>query len=274
MLEAALAGLFGLLIGSFLNVCIYRFPRDLSVVRPRSFCPECEKTIAWYDNIPLLSFFLLKGRCRHCGKSIPARYPVVEALTAVSFFSFVAVLGPTLPAFKFCLLSALLLGMIFADLEELILPDEFTLGGIVAGLALSWVVPVSDGTANILFSIASLPPNAHLLSLTESVLGAAIPSGFLWLTGALYQKLRHKEGLGFGDVKMVAAIGAFLGLHNTLLTLIAGSLLGSVGGLIYILATRKDHKSYPLPFGTFLGIGALGVSLVNQKVIAWYARLF
>jgi leader peptidase (prepilin peptidase)/N-methyltransferase len=274
MLEAALAALFGLLIGSFLNVCIYRFPRDLSVVRPRSFCPECEKTIAWFDNIPLLSFLLLKGRCRHCGKSISARYPAVEALTAVLFFSFVAALGLTLPALKFCLLSALLLGMIFADLEELILPDEFTLGGIAAGLALSWVVPIADGTASILFAIAGLPHNTHAMSLTDSVLGAAIPSGFLWLTGELYQKIRHKEGLGFGDVKMVAAIGAFLGLHNTLLTLIAGSLLGSVVGLIYILATRKDHKSYPLPFGTFLGIGAIGVSLVDQKVIAWFARLF
>jgi leader peptidase (prepilin peptidase)/N-methyltransferase len=273
MLAAILAGLFGLLIGSFLNVCIYRFPRDLSVVRPRSFCPECEKTIAWYDNIPLVSFFLLKGQCRHCGKSIPARYPIVEALTALSFFSFVAVLGPTLAALKFCLLSALLIGMIFADLEELILPDEFTLGGVVAGLALSWVIPISDGTASILFSIAGLRPGPHALSLAESVLGAAIPSGFLWLTGAIYEKLRHREGLGFGDVKMVAAIGAFLGLHNTLMTLIAGSLLGSVVGLVYILATRKDHASYPLPFGTFLGIGAIGVSLVDQKVIAWYTRL-
>jgi leader peptidase (prepilin peptidase)/N-methyltransferase len=305
MLEAALAGVFGLLIGSFLNVCIYRFPRDLSVVRPRSFCPECYElarasreteakasnisddeleeldeeaaktaAIAWYDNIPLVSFLLLKGRCRHCGKSISARYPIVEALTAASFFSFVAVLGLTLPALKFCLLSALLLGMIFADLEQLILPDEFTLGGVAAGLALSWVIPVSDGTAQILFSIIGLPLNTHALSLAESALGAAIPAGFLWLTGEVYQRLRHKEGLGFGDVKMVAAIGAFLGLHNTLLTLIAGSLLGSVVGLVYILATRKDHASYPLPFGTFLGIGALGVSLVDQKVIAWYARLF
>jgi len=311
MLEATLAGLFGLLIGSFLNVCIYRFPRDLSVVRPRSFCPECyelarasrenraavlEQTkashtsedelaeldeeaaktaaIAWYDNIPLVSFFLLKGRCRHCGKSIPARYPIVEALTAASFFSFVAVLGPTLAALKFCMLSALLLGMIFADLEELILPDEFTLGGVVAGLALSWVVPVSDGVAKILFAMAGWPLNPHTLSLAESVMGAAVPSGFLWLTGEMYLRLRHREGLGFGDVKMVAAIGAFLGLHNTLLTLIAGSLLGSVVGLVYILATRKDHASYPLPFGTFLGIGAIGVSLVDQKVIAWYARLF
>ena len=274
MLEATLAGLFGLLIGSFLNVCIYRFPRDLSVVRPRSFCPECEKPIAWYDNIPLVSFFSLRGRCRHCGKPISARYPAVEALTALLFFSFVAVLGPTLPALKYCLLSALLLGMIFADLEELILPDEFTLGGVAAGLALSWVVPISDGTANILFSIVRFPLNVHTQSLADSVLAAAIPSGLLWLTGELYQKLRNREGLGFGDVKMAAAIGAFLGMHNTLATLIAGSLLGSVVGVIYILVTRKDHKSYPLPFGTFLGIGAIAVSLVDQKVIAWYARLF
>src|SRR5271154_237031 len=124
MLEAALAGIFGLLIGSFLNVCIYRFPRDLSVVRPRSFCPECEKPIAWYDNIPLLSYALLKGRCRNCGKPILARYPIVEALTGVLFFSFVGTFGLTLAASKFCLLSALLVGMIFADLEERILPDE------------------------------------------------------------------------------------------------------------------------------------------------------
>jgi leader peptidase (prepilin peptidase)/N-methyltransferase len=273
MLEAALAGLFGLLIGSFLNVCIFRLPRDLSVVRPRSFCPECEKPIAWYDNIPLLSYILLKRRCRHCGTSIPARYPVVEALTAALFFSFVAVLGPTLPALKYCLLSALLLGMIFADLEELILPDEFTLGGVVAGLALSWVVPVSDGIAAMLFSIARLSLNTHAVSLAESILGAVIPSGCLWLTGAVYEKLRHKEGLGFGDVKMVAAIGAFLGLHYTLLTLIVGSLLGSVVGVVYILATRKDHTTYPLPFGTFLGVAAIGVSLVGQRVIAWYAKL-
>src|SRR5262249_2496066 len=150
MTEAALAALFGLLIGSFLNVCIYRLPRDLSVVRPRSYCPECEKPIAWFDNIPLLSSLRLKGRCRHCGKPIPARYPVVEALTAVLFFVFVAALGPSLVAFKFCLLSALLVGMVFSDLEERILPDEFTLGGLVAGLALSWGGPIVDVPPEVL----------------------------------------------------------------------------------------------------------------------------
>ena len=132
MLEAALAGLFGLLIGSFLNVCIYRLPRDLSVVRPRSYCPQCEKPIAWFDNIPLVSYLMLGRRCRHCRQPIPVRYPIVEALTAVLFFVFVAALGPKLAALKFCLFAALLVGMIFSDFEELILPDEFTLGGCKA----------------------------------------------------------------------------------------------------------------------------------------------
>ncbi len=277
MLEAALAGLFGLLIGSFLNVCIYRFPRDLSIVRPRSFCPECEITLAWYDNIPLLSYALLKGRCRHCGLPIPWRYPIVEALTGILFFSFTETLGPTLAAFKFCLLSALLVGMIFADMEERILPDEFTIGGLVAGLALSWAIPVvsiSGSVAGLLLSVARIPVGPHGVSVAESILGAAIPSGFLWLTGAVFQKLRHKEGLGFGDVKMVAAIGAFLGLPNTLLTLIAGSALGSVLGILYILFTRKDYSSYELPFGSFLGGAAILVSLYAQHVIAWYAKFF
>jgi leader peptidase (prepilin peptidase)/N-methyltransferase len=277
MLEAALAGVFGLLIGSFLNVCIYRFPRDLSVVRPRSFCPDCEKPIAWYDNVPLLSYAFLKGRCRHCGLPIPWRYPVVEALTAILFFSFTAALGPTLPDFKFCLLSALLVGMIFADLEERILPDEFTIGGLVAGLALSWAVPVvstSGSVAGLFLSVARIPVGPRGASLADSILGAAIPSGFLWLTGVVFQKLRHKEGLGFGDVKMVAAIGAFLGLPNALLTLIAGSALGSVLGILYILIARKDHASYELPFGSFLGAAAILVSLYVEHVISWYVGLF
>ncbi len=274
MLEAALAGLFGLLIGSFLNVCIYRWPRDLSVVRPRSFCPECEKTIAWYDNVPLLSFLQLKGRCRHCGARIPARYPIVEALTALVFFSLVGTLGLTPVALKFCLLSALMIGMIFADLEERILPDELTIGGTVAGLILSWWIPVDDITAGFLFIIAGHPLHGSVASLAESAMGAFLPSGFLWLTGELFYRIRHKEGLGFGDVKMLATIGAFMGLRGALLTLIVGSLMGSVMGLIFILATKKDHSSYELPLGTFLGIAALGVTLGNQHVFAWYAHAF
>jgi leader peptidase (prepilin peptidase)/N-methyltransferase len=264
MLEAALAGLFGLLIGSFLNVCIYRLPRDLSVVRPRSYCPECEKTLAWFDNIPLLSFLLLKGRCRYCGKPIRARYPIVEALTAVLFFAFVAKLGVSLAAFKFCLFSALMVGMVFADLEERILPDEFTLGGLVAGLALSWMIPIADVPTEFFFTIMRVPLKGPARSLAESLFGAALPTGFLWLTGELFQRVRHKEGLGFGDVKMMAMVGAFLGLTGSLQTLILGSLVGSVVGVAYILLTKKDHKSYELPFGSFLGAAALVVALIEQ----------
>jgi len=274
MLEAVVAGLFGLLIGSFLNVCIFRLPRDLSVVRPRSFCPGCEKMIAWYDNIPLISFLLLKGRCRHCGERIPLRYPIVEALTALLFFSFGGTLGFTLAALKFCLFSALLVGMIFSDFEERILPDEFTIGGAVVGLALSWWIPVEDGTAGFLLMVAGLEVSGRWLSVVESAFGALLPSGFLWLTGELFFRLRHKEGLGLGDVKMMLTIGAFLGLRGSLLTLIAGTLLGSVLGLIFILATRKDHSSYELPLGTFLGVAGIGVALTSVHVFAWYASVF
>ena len=142
MMEALLALLFGLLIGSFLNVCIYRWPRDLSVVRPRSHCIACGKTITWRDNIPLVSYLLLRARCRHCGARISLRYPAVELLTGLCFFYFVWTLGPTVPALKMCVLAALLIGLLFADLEERILPDELTLGGTVAGLIFSFFVPV------------------------------------------------------------------------------------------------------------------------------------
>lgn len=273
MTEAVLAFLAGLLIGSFLNVCIYRLPRDLSVVRPRSFCPNCQRPIAWYDNIPVLSYLLLRGRCRGCGLLISPRYPVVEILTALLFFLFVRAFGLTGVAFKYCILSATLVALIFADLEQRILPDEFTLGGTLAGVVLAWFVPVPDVVAHALLAIAGVDWGERPLSLAESALGATVPSGILWFGGFAFEKLRHKEGLGLGDVKMMAMIGAFLGLRAALLTLIVGSVLGSVTGLLYILVTRKDASSYQLPFGTFLGIGALGVAVAGQRVLHWYGSL-
>jgi len=261
LLEACLALLFGLLIGSFLNVCIFRLPQDFSVVRPRSYCPACQHQIAWYDNVPLLSFVVLGGRCRHCQTAISWRYPIVELSTALLFFVFVLHLGPTLPALKFCLLSALLVGLIFSDLEERILPDEFTLGGTVAGLVLAWFVPVNDDIAEVLLWMFGVHRMAHWSSIAEAVMGAAVPCVFLWFGGWLYFKLRHREGLGLGDVKLVAMAGAFLGLHGALLTLIAGSLGGSVIGYAYIRITHKDPATYELPFGTFLGVAAIAVAL-------------
>ncbi|HTA68834.1 MAG TPA: prepilin peptidase [Bryobacteraceae bacterium] len=270
MIEAALAALAGLLIGSFLNVCIYRLPRDLSVVRPRSFCPECEKPIAWFDNVPLLSYLLLKGRCRKCGARIPMRYPIVELLTGVSFFCAVSMLGPTAAAVKFCVFAAIAITLMFSDLEERILPDEFTLGGAVAGIIFAGFVPFVWGIVRLLLMRTD---NPRLASMGESLFAAVFCGGTLWLVGFLYEKLRHREGLGFGDVKMVAMIGAFLGLQGALMTLIAGSLLGAVVGLCYIWFTGKDASTYELPFGTFLGAAALGVGFFSSVLLPWQSHL-
>ncbi len=267
MLEACLGLLFGLLIGSFLNVCIYRMPQDLSVVRPRSFCVACKHPIAWYDNVPVLSYLLLRGRCRYCKAVISARYPVVELLTGALFFFYVWRLGPALPAVKFCLYGALLVGLVFADLEERILPDELTLGGAAAGLVLAWFVPLNEGFAGPLLWLAGAQWGPRWTSLTEAAIGAALPSFFLWFGGWVYLRLRHREGLGLGDVKLMAMVGTFLGLQGALLTLIVGSVLGSVIGYAFIRITGKDPASYELPFGTFLGAAAIAVSFVGPAGI-------
>ena len=261
MLAACLALLFGLLIGSFLNVCIYRLPQDLSVVRPRSYCPACSHPIAWYDNVPLVSYAALRGRCRHCRAVISWRYPLVELLTGALFFWFVLQLGPTRAGLKFCILSALLVGLAFADLEARILPDEFTLGGTAAGLVLAWFIPVRYDIVWQVLSITSFRWNPHWTSLVVAALGALIPCLFLWLAGWIYLKFRHREGLGLGDVKLIAMTGAFLGLDGALLTLIVGSLAGSLIGYAYIKATRQDASTYELPFGTFLALAAIAVSV-------------
>ena len=266
MPEAIVAALFGLLIGSFLNVCIYRMPRDLSVVHPRSFCPGCEKPIAWYDNIPVLTWLLLRGACRHCSAPISWRYPAVELLTGVLFFVGVYELGPTLPALKFCLFAAIQVALIFTDVEERILPDEFTLGGTVVGLVLAWFVPMPPGMAGLL-----LDPDLdrRLVAVVESAFGGLFLAGVLWSIGALYHRVRGREGLGLGDVKMVACIGAFLGLGNALLTVVAGSVLGSVVGIAYIWFAGEKASEYELPFGSFLGVAAIGVALWALPLGHW-----
>ncbi|MEX2261570.1 MAG: prepilin peptidase [Bryobacteraceae bacterium] len=273
MIEAGIAFAFGLLIGSFLNVCIHRLPRDLSVVKPRSHCPHCRKLIPWNRNVPLLSFALLRGRCGDCGAPIPLRYPLVELLTGILFAAYVSSFGLSLEAAKLCLAGALLVALMFTDLEQRILPDELTLGGALAAFAFAWFVPVRENLAAAVLSIFGAYPDWRLSSLAESALGASLPAGFLWLGGFLFEKIRHKEGLGFGDVKMMVMIGAFFGFRGALLALVLGSLLGSVVGLIYIWAAGKEAATYPLPFGTFLGMGALVVSLFGPDLIAWHENL-
>jgi len=269
-LTAVFALVAGLLIGSFLNVCIHRMPRDLSIVRPRSHCTECKTPIAWHDNIPLISYLLLRGRCRSCGSSIRIRYLIVEGLTAILFFLIVLPLGATAAALKLCLLSALLIGLTFSDLEQRILPDEFTLGGTLAGFAVALFDPMEPGYAQLLLHGRL---GDRWLSLAESLLGAVSVAGLLWLAGSLYEKIRHKEGLGFGDVKMIAMVGSFLGLIGAFQTLILGSITGSIIGLIYIKFTGKDTSTYELPFGTFLGATALIVALLHSPLPAFYGTL-
>ncbi|HYV63855.1 MAG TPA: prepilin peptidase, partial [Bryobacteraceae bacterium] len=195
VLLAVLAFLAGLLIGSFLNVCVYRLPRDLSVVRPRSYCPACEKQIAWYDNIPVASYLMLGGRCRHCGAKILRRYLMVELATAAAFALCVAALGPTLPALKYAVFSAILITLLATDLEERILPDEFTLGGAAVGIALAALVPIDSGVVTFFLSNAL---GLRMASVAEALLSAWIAGGSIWLVGWLYQKFRHREGMGFG----------------------------------------------------------------------------
>jgi len=269
MLNALLAFLFGLLIGSFLNVCIHRWPRGRSVVKPRSHCVRCRKMIAWYDNIPVVSYVLLGGRCRHCGRQISLRYPAVELLTGVVFFWFVWRWGATLDAAKWCIFGAILIALVVADFEKRILPDELTLGGLAIGIVLSPFVlfnyRVMAAILSIFFSI-NLPERWQ--SLLEAVLSAALPALSLWFVGWAYWKVRGIEGLGFGDVKLAAMIGSFLGLQNALLALLIGALSGSVLGYLFIKLAGKDPASYELPFGSFIGAAALAVALVGPGLLA------
>lgn len=264
-MEALLALLFGLLIGSFLNVCIYRMPNDYSVVAPRSFCPSCRRPIAWYDNVPLLSYVVLGGRCRQCRGRISLQYPAVEAITGAVFFVIVYLNGFSLASLKLCTFAALAIGLIVLDLVERILPDEFTMTGIVLGLVFAFVTPFDTGFAAMLVPAAW---GERAASVIEAAFGAVVAGGMLWIVGRLYLRLRRREGLGGGDPRMVAMIGAFLGLHGALAAVLLGSILGSVIGITYILAARKDSASYELPFGSFLGFAALVVAVGHRML--WF----
>jgi leader peptidase (prepilin peptidase)/N-methyltransferase len=228
----------------------------------------CEETIAWYDNIPLLSYLLLRGRCRYCGAAISWRYPVVELATGLLFFYFVAKLGATLPALKMCVFVAMLIALAFSDLEERILPDEFTLGGTAVGLAFAAFVPVPESIVQALAFLLGIPLSGRAHWLVEAAVGAAVPSFFLWFAGWVYRRLRHREGLGQGDIKLIAMVGSFLGLSGALLTLAAGSVAGSVIGYSYIRLTGKDPHTYELPLGTFLAVAALAMAVAAQRILA------
>jgi leader peptidase (prepilin peptidase)/N-methyltransferase len=277
---------FGTIVGSFLNVCILRIPAGESIVHPRSRCPKCEKPIAGYDNIPVLSWLLLGGKCRGCKTPISRQYPAVEMLTGGLFLACYLAFGPRAEAFdgtalgawlvvvKWAAFSALVVVLTITDLRERLLPDKVNLTGAVMGLAFALAVPVGDGTALLLARRwFAFPPPAPALSFADALLGAAAGYGFLWIVSEGYFRLRGREGMGLGDVKMMGMVGTFAGLKGTLLTILVGALLGSLIGTAFMLVRRKD-SDYELPFGTFLGVAALLVVFFGGRALGWYfARL-
>jgi leader peptidase (prepilin peptidase)/N-methyltransferase len=306
--------------GSFLNVCIYRMPRQLSVVKPRSACPACGRQIAAYDNIPVLSWILLGGKCRHCKAPISPRYAAVELLTGGLFVLSWLAASASLPGFlgstcdlagravaeplKFCVFSFLLLGLIFTDAETKLLPDLLTKPGIVLGLVFSLFVPVECGEPcgeTVLPSIANLVADpGSLYSLVNAAAGAIMGSAFILGIALLYEAVRGVEGMGRGDVKLMALIGAFLGMKLTLLVLVLASAIGSGFGLLLILAVWRKrlarrrarhpaepatqsrsrawnsailiYRNFEIPFGVFLGIAALFANFWGNQVVCSYLR--
>jgi leader peptidase (prepilin peptidase)/N-methyltransferase len=259
-----LAFLFGLLIGSFLNVCIYRMPKEESIVRPRSRCPHCGSPIRYYDNVPLLSFVWLGGRCRDCGAAISFLYPAVELTTGLLFAVLASRFGLTLGAARYALFVSMMLILGFADLNDRLLPDEITLGGAAAGLVFSVVRPLRPDVVQLALLLAGIRLSPRLTSLAESAVAAAVGSGVLYLVAEVYYRVRFREGMGFGDVKMMALIGSFLGLRQALFAVMLASVLGAVLGLLFIGLFRKG-LAYELPFGTFLAFASIVLVICGNE---------
>jgi len=273
VLIGVFAALFGLVIGSFLNVCIVRIPERKSIVMPASACPKCGAGIRPWDNIPVVSWLLLRGKCRACRTRISSMYPVVELLTGALFWGCYYAFGLSTEALKWAIFSALMIVLVFTDMRERILPDVVNFSGFAAGLLLSLVTKPSDGVALwIANRIFDFPPPTPVVALADALLGAAFGSGLLWLVAETYFRLRGREGMGLGDVKMMLMAGAFLGLKRTLLTILAGSVIGSVLGLAFMMAKRKG-SDYELPFGTFLGMAAVLVMFFGTPLVNWYLSL-
>jgi leader peptidase (prepilin peptidase) / N-methyltransferase len=262
---------FGLLIGSFLNVCIVRLPKDESVVTPRSHCPKCGHLIAWYENIPLFSFLFLRGKCRGCGTPISWLYFTVELITGLMFALFAVWFGPTMEFVKYSVFGALMLALVVTDFRDRILPDELTLTSLILGVGFSLLSDVGDGTAAWLTHRLGTWP-APMVSALDSLLGAAAGAGVLWLVREGYYLWRGIEGMGFGDIKLMAAVGAFLGFKLTLLTIFLGAFSGSILGGGFILLARNRDTAYELPFGTFLGTAAMVGALWGKEMVEWYLR--
>ena len=266
--------LLGLIIGSFLNVCISRLPQGKSVVRPGSRCPKCGAAIKPWDNIPVLSYAILGGKCRACKTRISPIYPAVELLTGLLFLACYLAFGNSVETAKWAAFSAILVVLVFTDWRERLLPDKVNYGGLAIGLVFSFFIRPVDGAALWLANhMFDFPPPAAVISFADALIGAIVGGGVLWVIGEGYFRLRGREGMGLGDVKMMLMAGSFLGLRRTILTILIGAVLGMIIGGTFMLASRKK-SDYELPFGTFLGAAALLVVFFGTPVVVWYQSLF
>jgi leader peptidase (prepilin peptidase) / N-methyltransferase len=250
--QTALLAIVGLAVGSFLNVCIHRLPRQQSLNSPPSRCPHCDYQLRWFDNIPLVSYAMLGGRCRKCRTRISIRYPIVELVTMGLFVLHGAVFGWSALLIPRLVFACGMVVLFAIDLEHHLLPNAITLPGVAVGLIASTV----------------LPPG-----IIDALVGVLLGGGVLWLIGEAYFRFSGHEGMGGGDVKMLAMIGAFLGWKLVLVTLVLSSVVGSGIGLI-VIAIRKGGMKYALPYGTFLALGALVASLAGEAIVNWYVGLY
>lgn len=247
-----LVGAFGLIVGSFLNVCIYRLPRHESLVLPASHCTACGRSLRWFENVPVVSYLILRGRCRTCGVRISPVYPAIELAAAVVAVVWYAEFGPTVLFVSRLVFAFALLVLFVIDLRQRILPNIITVPGVLVGFAFSLLGPPG---------------------WVDSLVGVLAGGGALFLLAEAYYRIRHEEGMGMGDVKMLAMIGAFLGWKLMLLTLMLSSLVGALAGLLMIVARKGDLK-YALPFGTFLALAALVASVVGEPIVDWYLSFY
>jgi len=268
----AAVAVVGAIIGSFLNVVIHRVPREESIAFPASRCPSCGTAIWPYDNIPVVSWAILRGRCRSCRAPISARYPAVELLTAALFaLTFWLRSGLTLSLPFDLAFVAAVIALVFIDAEHMILPNVINYPGVAVALVARALVPN-------LYGVASLGAQAHmpawLLSVVGALVGALVGGGFLWLVGWLWERLRGVEAMGLGDVKMMFMVGAYLGWPLTLLAIFVGVLSGSLAGVGLMLKRGHRDMQMLLPFGIFLGVGSLISLLFGTALIDWYVAKF
>jgi leader peptidase (prepilin peptidase)/N-methyltransferase len=273
MSMTVIALLFGLVIGSFLNVCIVRLPRGRSIVKPPSHCPRCRESIRFYDNIPIVSFLLLRGKCRTCGEPISWRYPAVELMNGLCYAWIMREFWFGGEALLLMALCSALIVITFIDYDHQIIPDVITLPGMLVGLSLAPFFMSQLGDP-LPFQLGDLMPQAgnYLMAFFNSALGLVLGGLPLFAIGWIWEKLRHVEAMGGGDVKLTAMVGSFLGWKGALLTIMLGALAGSVVGIL-LIALKRHKMEKVIPFGPFLAGGAAASAFYGPEIISWYLGL-